>query len=946
MKSLHITVTCILLLLFLSPPMAVLQAQTQNNVILVTHTGNDGPGSLRQALEQATSGSVVRFEPAAFPPDNPQVIHLTEELPSISQGLITIDASDAGVILDGSGINVEVNTLVDDIAFSINGEEQFASNFAQGLDNWQPEDPSRTDNWLTWEPGDGHADSGSIRFGNRPPDNLILYHDLVAGKVWYELYAEDSTAWYTVEPGDQLELHYSYKGDPHIAMFAYRMEGVDEAASFNDTTQPQSGAWQRVALSGVVPDGVNRVFPALQPANPHIGAGIHLASDGNDIKGLHIQNFNVGVIVEGHGNIIGSADMESTYPVVCERNCNDITGFSAGILVIGNENWVVGNRISALSPEDRKSEWVNAVVVAPPSSQTVVAANLVAYDSSTDTERMETGIYLMQGTQASQVGPNNFISGASVFGISVVGSDDAIIGNEIIASGNCGIYAYESSHAQMTGNWVGITRQGQVDGNQFGICLHSAYYTTIGPGNHVAHNAMHGIDIGDCTLTTISGNSIYQNGKIGIENWTPQGDQLPPPEIVTVSYTTLTVLGNSAPGSQVELYFDTADQGEQFAAACTANTRGRFHCTIPRDNFQLEKNLTAIASGADNSTSVFSAPYYVRTPEVTSLTGITGPLSISTDPEVVGISLGIAIFLFIASNLLANMSTEWLPDATRRLFQRQVPMGKKRTTTIRTAGKPVIHLVTWLAILTSTALAQSMLEDHALFSVPFLKLFLLLLVVTVILSLAEVGSAWLVRKAWKEPCRFKPEIEFRSILFVMLSVLISRLLHFSPGIVVGLVGSVLLLPELAQERDGISSLSVLSGIFLLSMACWGLSAVFTRTQPALEILLLTVFFFGVQSVFFSLLPYAESAGASIYQWNRKIWWLLGITVSAVFVHMIFMPAFTDVGAFRYNDYITLYIILGSLILLTGALWLIRKWGNHRQRVSPPTDTARDQAEPG
>jgi tetratricopeptide (TPR) repeat protein len=73
------------------------------DTIIVTSAQDSGEGSLRQALLHARRGHTITFDPEIFPPGNPTTIFLTsDDLPTISQGGITIDASNAGVILDGS----------------------------------------------------------------------------------------------------------------------------------------------------------------------------------------------------------------------------------------------------------------------------------------------------------------------------------------------------------------------------------------------------------------------------------------------------------------------------------------------------------------------------------------------------------------------------------------------------------------------------------------------------------------------------------------------------------------------------------------------------------------------------------------------------------------------------------------------------------------------------
>ena len=74
----------------------------QGRTLQVTSTADSGPGTLRQALLDAQNGDTITFDPAVFPPNAPETIAITSGLPQISQGYLTIDASDAGVILDGS----------------------------------------------------------------------------------------------------------------------------------------------------------------------------------------------------------------------------------------------------------------------------------------------------------------------------------------------------------------------------------------------------------------------------------------------------------------------------------------------------------------------------------------------------------------------------------------------------------------------------------------------------------------------------------------------------------------------------------------------------------------------------------------------------------------------------------------------------------------------------
>jgi hypothetical protein len=69
----------------------------------VTSTGDSGAGTLRQALLDSGPGDSISFNTTTFPPGSPATIVLTSALPIIITDNLTIDASNAGVILDGSG---------------------------------------------------------------------------------------------------------------------------------------------------------------------------------------------------------------------------------------------------------------------------------------------------------------------------------------------------------------------------------------------------------------------------------------------------------------------------------------------------------------------------------------------------------------------------------------------------------------------------------------------------------------------------------------------------------------------------------------------------------------------------------------------------------------------------------------------------------------------------
>jgi len=71
------------------------------DTLVVTSVADSGSGTLRQALLSAQPGDTITFDASVFPPTAPVTITPLTALPMLTRGNLTIDASSAGVVLDG-----------------------------------------------------------------------------------------------------------------------------------------------------------------------------------------------------------------------------------------------------------------------------------------------------------------------------------------------------------------------------------------------------------------------------------------------------------------------------------------------------------------------------------------------------------------------------------------------------------------------------------------------------------------------------------------------------------------------------------------------------------------------------------------------------------------------------------------------------------------------------
>lgn len=79
---------------------------------VVTTDADDGVGSFRECLSNIQAGTTITFDEQAFPASKPSTIFVLTQLPEVNVDGITIDASNAGVIVDGSqqdsGIGLQI----------------------------------------------------------------------------------------------------------------------------------------------------------------------------------------------------------------------------------------------------------------------------------------------------------------------------------------------------------------------------------------------------------------------------------------------------------------------------------------------------------------------------------------------------------------------------------------------------------------------------------------------------------------------------------------------------------------------------------------------------------------------------------------------------------------------------------------------------------------------
>jgi len=547
---------------------------------IVTGTADSGAGTFRDCLDRATSGTIITFDPAVFPPSRPGTIAPLSPLPSLSQGNVTIDASNAGVILDGSGsppsnrglvigtdgniiMGLQIVRFPDDGIVLFSGEGNriggsrnrgnsplgegnlISGNGGNGINIADPRvaDTSITGNFI------GTDITGTAAMGNR--FGILVYNSL-NNKIG----------------GSSPEERNVISGND-----IYGIEVIGEGSAGNRI----SGNYIGVDISGT-----------KELSNGGSAVGLERGANANLVQG--------NVIVTTAQTHITIADWASSY--------NSITGNLLGTdasgraaLGSGSSAIYLGggasfNRIGGTTPADRNVIAQGAISFgAQGGPGNLVLGNFIGTDisGSTALAKSGAGVVLQDGANrpfigGTTAGERNVISGSPYGGIQV---------------------GPAAAHTFIGGNYIGTDASGQValdNGGSDGIKISQGTHTIV-QGNLIAHHHGAGITVSGYAGNTIRQNLIYGNQGGGIVLSDGGNNGISPP--VITHFTTTGVLGTACPGCEIEIFSDSGGEGRIFEGSTFADASGAF--IFDNGSLMTGPHVTATATDTSGNTSAFSA---------------------------------------------------------------------------------------------------------------------------------------------------------------------------------------------------------------------------------------------------------------------------------------------------------------------------------------------------
>lgn len=399
---------------------------------------------------------------------------------------------------------------------------------------------------------------------------------------------------------------------------------------------------------------LGNVIGGTASAGTHAKVGVEVSGETNTIGGTAPGARNViggsfadGVSITGTGHLVQGNRIGVDASGATARGCRDngvsISGTASSNTVGGTTpaaaNVISGNGAAGVLVEGWQSKGNQ------------ILGNLIGTDAggTRAIPNVSDGITLI-GQQATVVGgavvgAGNVISGNTGNGVTVAlsGPSGTIVQGNLIGVGK--------NRQTPLGNGlsgVAIEPQGgssgiSVPGGAAAAALRTHIGGDAGAGNVIAHNTRNGVTVSAGTGTAILGNSVFSNGRLGIDlgddGWTPNGatgganpnkwQRFPVITGIETTASTTTVTGtlSGLPGQYtVELHsnWDCGPNGllqghtpypaQRQAVTVASGGVGTFTATLPG----VATAITATATDADGNTSEFSPPNLrVTTVEVT-----------------------------------------------------------------------------------------------------------------------------------------------------------------------------------------------------------------------------------------------------------------------------------------------------------------------------------------
>ena len=327
----------------------------------------------------------------------------------------------------------------------------------------------------------------------------------------------------------------------------------------------------------------------------------------------------------------------------------------------------------------------------------------------------------------------------------------------------------------------------------------------------------------------------------------------------------------------------------------------------------------------------------------------TVPLAgeLSSNPKVIGTNLLFALILvlmfYIAATLFNSALREnyetihgWLVRPLKRFAK---PNVDSEHHVQKSMGRFLLEGFGAVAV---TALLYCFLDPYFTQGLSGVALFIALAIALAVVTFFYEGVQILFSKyRFGVPAAFK--IHPIALVLAVVFVLISRAVHFHPGLILGFVGAcvpLLASRHLNKRQHGVS---ILCSAVLLAVVC--ILAFFLRTPVSeamaghesfgwalLDMILAAVFIIGLEGLLFALIPLMFVDGERLAKWNKWVWLTVFTVVVFLFYYIIINKDGEIVDAMGDIKVQMMFVITGVFFVLSVAVWLFFRLRHKRSAV--------------
>ena len=169
-----------------------------------------------------------------------------------------------------------------------------------------------------------------------------------------------------------------------------------------------------------------------------------------------------------------------------------------------------------------------------------------------------------------------------------------------------------------------------------------------------------------------------------------------------------------------------------------------------------------------------------------------------------------------------------------------------------------------------------------------------------------------------------------ALLIAVVCVVVSRLTHFEPGYLYGVLGGAVFAAALDRRSEGRAEVAVTATMLVLAVLAWVAFAPVARAadgaDPAFWLLstdafLGSLFIGGIEGLLFGLIPLRFLPGYRIRGWNWVAWGALTGVVLFAFVHVLLLPEAGYLGRSTVASVRVTMALFLAFGLASGLFWL-------------------------